>query len=204
MIGRFFIIVGCSFLLACGQDTNVPHGNTQIDTNAVPVALQNTNTTSSSKSYRQGDLVEELYEEILKNNTSLQALNDSIIYCQQHKGDSNILFFNYDRKSNDYYSSAKSLIANINDSVLAKNMLVALTESEERYTQKKITLTTLLNAIESKDKLISDKRIVLKIKRTLSQIEKFQDRNKPNSYPFQQIIKTQEQLLSKLDSTLKD
>jgi hypothetical protein len=186
-------------LLSCSE--NKPHVQQQ---QHVPQALveQNSDVRLFSKRYGN-DLVQELYNELLKNNSSLNAFENEVELIPEQKADSLDYYQTFTAKNNEYYSSAEHYITLIKDSVLKNRIKNLLAESKTKLEMSLTQHRNLVTEVEAKDNHLEDLHNAVKLMVTLPVMEKFQQENKPLTDPIKAISKKYDVLITKADSLLK-
>lgn len=145
-----------------------------------------------------GDLVDDLYQELVEKSPELKALENEL--SEINPRDTTAIFYNYDQKSDDYYNSVESHINGIRDSVMKQKMINLITKSNDKYTSQKAELLSLIKTINLKRSEINDYHNVLKIVLTIPLIEQYQKQHLPNKSPFEKVIEKENQLLEKTKS----
>jgi len=169
--------------IACNSPR--PHPEAAPET---PAALQENKSYEIGISKRGGhDLVEELYDELLKKDPELQRLEDMIAVLDEQKTDSLAAFRDYDNKVQSYYRSAGMHLGNINDSALRMEIKSLISNSESAYQNKISRHSRLIELIHAKDSSLADLHIVLKLVRTMSVMEKFQSDHLPSTTPAETV-----------------
>lgn len=186
-------------LLSCSE--NKPHVQQQ---QHVPQALveQNSDVRLFSKRYGN-DLVQDLYEELLKSDPSLNEFENAAAILPSQKKDSLAYFQTFTGKNEDYYSSAETYLSQIKDSVLKNRLKVLLTESKTKFETSLTAYHNLITQIEAKDNQINDLHNAVKLVVTLPVIEKYQKDNIPSVNPVKAINKKYDAVIAKADSVLK-
>ena len=171
--------------------------------NAV-VAAENSNVISSVGSqkgsrYSKGSsLIDAIYFEMIKDDKVLKALVEEI----------NLIRINSDElisqkqelliKPSEYYGEVNREIAMIKDSILKKEMKNFIKESSDNFTRKEKELEMVIKDLEINNGRINDYYSFFKIKKTLPEIEKYQNQNPLKLEELKKMIADQNQLLEKL------
>lgn len=186
------------FLVSCGgRQTD----NNTAKKTKTPKSLQDGKLKIKSYS-RSGDLIEELYQELIDKNPALKKLEDDIDAYRPEVYELDEKFEEYDSKSHSYYSSANYKATAITDSLLKNRILALIKSSNNKYLTKTAELNSLLKQISNNGATLDDHYSVLKIVLTLPIIEKYQDDNKPNKKEFINLLNQQEKLILKTDSLI--
>lgn len=145
-----------------------------------------------------GDLVDDLYQELVDKSPELKALENEL--SELNPRDTTAIFYNYDQKSDEYYGSAESYINGIRDSVMKQKMINLITKSSDKYISQKADLEDLVGTINKKRSDITNYHTALKIILTIPLIEQYQKQHLPNKSPFEKLIEKENQLLQKTKS----
>lgn len=178
------VLSGLLFLLCC---------NSQVQNNETEILSE------SSWSYkRSGSLVDELYNELVKESAELKSLEEAL---EEHRPKTMKLmekFNSYDGKSSSYYNAAKSEANSIIDTVLGARINALVKANADQYGQYTNELTALINTISGNGTRISDNHTVLKVVATLPVINRYQRENKPDKKEYLQHIQEQEKLIKRI------
>jgi hypothetical protein len=195
----YFVVIFCfSLLTSCGKAHRESNSEANTET---PVALQDDKLEIKSYS-RSGDIIEELYQELVDKNPALQKLETDIEEFRYQPDELKEMFNKYDGKSSSYYSSASCRVAAITDSILKKRIVTLISNSSKLYENKTKELNSLLKQISQNGSTITDHHTALKIVLTLPLIEKYQKDNLPSRKKFKTLIKTQTDLIQQTDSLI--
>jgi hypothetical protein len=149
------------------------------------------------------NLVDQLYDELVEQDSTLKRLEDYIDHLQNSQADSAKGINNFKGKMGNYYSNAALEVKSIQDSVLREKIKILLTRNIERYNSRVEKNNDLLKTINNKDVSISDLHTALKITRTLPVVEKYQKQTLPATKPLDGYIKQQDKTLGLLDTLLE-
>ena len=190
---NLLIITTLLLLFSCNEKTE----------NAV-VAAENSNIISSVGSqkgsiYSEGSsLIDAIYFEMIKDDKELQALHDEINLIGKNsfelvKKKKELLI-----KPSEYYTEVNREIAMIKDSILKKEMKNFIKESSDNFTRKEKELEMVIKDIKINNGRINDYYNFFKIKKTLPEIEKYQNQNPLKLEELKKMVEDQKQLLEKL------
>lgn len=190
---NFATIVILMLLVSCvGEQTD----KNQRSAAETPKALQDNKVDLKSYS-RSGDLVEQLYGELVDQTPELKKLEDDFVELSPKRAELNEKFLQYGMKSNHYYSTANNNASAVTDSLLRKKMIALITASQTKYTTKTTELNSLLAQMAKNGTTLSDHHAVLKIVLTLPIIEKYQSDHRPDAKEFKELMGQQENLLER-------
>lgn len=148
-----------------------------------PKALQGETKSSISRisDYRSGDLVEEIYSNMLEKRVDLKNLEDEIAAHSPKQNDSLQKYHRYMVKSTLYYGSANQAISTITDSVLKKQMLDIILSSNNRQKNRVAVINKMIAGLNKNDSTLENYHKVLKVMITLPVMEKFQQDELPDT-----------------------
>jgi hypothetical protein len=189
--------------VSCGENRNEkPKAEIQN-----PEALQDVSSSDFSSSIsktRGGNLIDELYNELVEKDSDLMKLETELDEFSQKPNETQNIFHSYDSKSKQYYGDANSYANQISDSIAKRKILNFIKQSSEKYEIKSKTIKELTNEISKNQTTLNDNHQILKIALTLPIIEKYQTDNLPKADTFNQTIGKQKELNKKiLDKTPK-
>ncbi|MGX5684233.1 hypothetical protein ACWKWW_06695 [Chryseobacterium cucumeris] len=153
------------------------------------------NTRYSS---REGNLVHEIYQELIKNDKALQDLDTRIDNIQKEAETSISEYDDIIGKSETYYNDATALSNSVTDSVTKKQIEKEIKASAEKYNVKTQTIRDLIAKIKANRTTLHDQYLVFKIRKTLPEIEKYQKAHPLKTDSLNQFINKQNKLLQEL------
>ncbi len=153
------------------------------------------NTRYSS---REGNLVHEIYQELIKNDKNLQDLDTRIDNIQKDAETSISEYDDIIGKSETYYNDASALLNSLTDSVTKKQIEKEIKASAEKYDVKTQTIRNLIAKIKANRTTLHDQYLVFKIRKTLPEIEKYQSAHPLKTDHLDQFINKQNKLLEEL------
>ncbi len=185
-------------LISCGDS---PQDSSTYEALKTPSDETSSFQKSSGRGY--GDLVEELYSEILSKDSELKKLEDNIDELHKNKNSSTKLFTEYNAKNNSYFSSAENHVSEIQDSLLKNKLKGLVNEQLTKYNSKIAEHKSLSKLIESQQLSISDLQHFLKVTRTLPLIDKYQEEHLPNTKSLKTYAKQQAKTIKTADTLSK-
>ncbi|QBZ98252.1 hypothetical protein [Flavobacterium sangjuense] len=150
----------------------------------------------SFRSGSRGNLVEELYQELVLNTPELQQLESDIDNLDTRETLDG--YYSYNRKSIDFYASARNQAELIKDSITRKKILAFIQKSNNAYFEKSKELDKLSKTIIDKEASIEDSHAILKIILTTSIIVKYQNENVPKKKELENMIKREDNLVKRI------
>lgn len=190
------MIISSVLMISCNDEET---SNKKVNQKETPKAFEE-NKLDIARYSSNGNLIEELYQELADKDPSLKNLETDLDAIHPKYGEANEEFNTYDAKSKNYYGSAEYLTSYISDSLLKIKINNLITSSKNNYHLKTKELSTIIEQISRNKTTIKDQHQVLKIVLTLPLIEKYQDENKPKASKFNEIINTQNNLIFRMDS----
>ncbi len=128
-----------------------------------------------------GDLVNNLYKEILSKNAELKDLETKLEILENSKQDSLNQYNSYNAKNESYYQNVDEHLKSINDSILRNKIRRLISCSLAKYNSNTAQFSKLLKTIDTKTRTLEDLHEVLIITSTLPIIEKYQNENLPST-----------------------
>jgi len=187
------LLTSSLFLLLFSCTENKPENKLIVEN-----AVENAESKSYSRYSKGQNIIDGIYNEQIKDDEKLKDFQKRFLSIQN---DSEIMKHLYDditRSSQNYYSDAETRAKNIMDSTLQKEVLNLLKNSSEKYDTKINKLNALkiqinLNFIE-----LNSFYDAYKIKKTLPEIEKYQDTHPLKTDSLENFVNKQNQLLEEL------
>ena len=189
----FFAASLILFLLSCTENKSE---NTPIVDNVVDNV--GSSVSGSFKSSRSDDMIDQIYFELIKNDKTLKALDDKIKNANQEAGK---VIFEYKEvfdKSESYYRDAEYHANAISDSLMKQGIIQSIKASSNQYALKIKEVKDLINLVNTNEKKMNDLYTVFKIKKTIPEIEKYQNAHPLKSDHLNTFIKNQNKLLDEL------
>lgn len=189
---NYIILISLMLFASCTTKT----GNDPAQT---PEALQD---DYSSLKRSKGDLVEELYQDLLKRDPVLKKLEENLNGFRSGSSEAIQPFHNYLDKSEDYYAAVNGRAKMIKDSLLMKRMQSLIAGHQKAYKSRTAELNSLLDTLATHNAQLNDHHSALKIVKTLPMIEKYQKENLPNTNELKKLIQQQEKMLKQMKDLL--
>ncbi|MCS3528883.1 hypothetical protein [Chryseobacterium sp. JUb7] len=185
-------------LTSCGENKseNKPLVENAVDN--VESSVSNSIAKNTRLSSREPDLVHQIYNEIIKNDKALQVLDHKVndIYNKTNEAVSE--YESIINKSDTYYNDAESLAKSVADSISKKEIEKVIKTSSEKYKLKTKQTKDIIEKINKNRETIRDTYIIFKIRKTLPEIEKYQNAHPLKTDSLENFIKKQNQLLNEL------
>lgn len=193
-----FILAGCHNRQQL-QDHRKQETPAPVET---PKALDDKTSYSFTKR-GEGNLVEELYEELVSKDAALKRLEDQIDELDKSQGDSAHSFFTFNQKNQSYYNIAESNVTEIKDSVLSEKIKLLVAGSLARYKSQISKHYDLLNTINAKKSTIEDLHHAVKIITTLAVMERYQRENLPGTKALKGYMQEEDKAIRLADTLVK-
>ena len=155
---------------------------------------------SSIYKKRGADLVEALYQEVVRNSEDLKNLERQIQEAKSDMQDSLESYTTYNEKNTSYYESAMKKAAGITDSAIRKNIMEAIRKSRENYMDTVASLHSMDSLLQQRTATLNNLHELLKIMATLPVIEDFQRTNLPPSGENEALLRRLDALITHVDS----
>jgi hypothetical protein len=162
-----------------------------------PEALQD-DFKIKSLSKRGGNLIEELYAELVEKDPELKKLETELDNFQETPSTTQTVFYNYNGKSDQFYANAKGFASQITDSLAKKRILDLIKKSNKKYESESKEINDLVEQISNSQNSMQDNHSILKIVLTIPLIEKYQTDNLPKKKQFLETIAKQKALDKKI------
>lgn len=183
-------------ILSCRE--NKPQQAAVIE-NAVDNAESSVSSSIKKNTYsRNGNFVHEIYQELIKNDKMLQDLDKKMETIDQEAEDAITEYDDVIHKSETYYNDATALSNSVTDSITKKQIEAEIKTSSDHYNVKTQAIKDLITKIKANRVTLHDQYIVFKIRKTLPEIEKYQNAHPLKTDSLTQFINKQNQLLEEL------
>lgn len=180
------------FMISCQE-------NKPADNNIIEEAAGNTESSSFVKRMsRSKAIIDAIYTEKIKDDERLTDFHKKFLSLQN---DSEVMKSLYDdviKSSENYYADAEIRTKNIMDSALQKEVLNLLKNSSEKYDVKINKLNALKIQVNFNVIQLNSFYDIYKIKKTLPEIEKYQEAHPLETDSLNNFISKQNQLLDQL------
>lgn len=182
-------------LLSCTENNR----QAPIVDNAVDNAESSVSSSIKKNTYsREGNLVHEIYQELIKNDKALQDLDKRIAVISKETEDAITEYDDVIQKSETYYNDAMALSNSVTDSATKKQIEKEIKASSEKYDIKTQTIRDLITKIKTNRTTVHDQYLIFKIRKTLPEIEKYQTAHPLKTDSLNQFINKQNKLLEEL------
>jgi len=163
-------------------------------------AVDNTNSSieSSFSSGRDDNMIDKIYSEIIKNDKKLSALDDRMVKIYEKQRKTLEQYDNILNKSKSYYRDANYQANSIIDSLLKHQIENQIKISSEKYNVRIKNVKTLISQLTKNTERMNDYYTAFKIRKTLPEIEKYQNAHPLKTDSLENFINKQNQLLNEL------
>lgn len=167
----FFASTLALSILSCQENKqqNPPIVENAVD-NAESVA------SGSFKSYRGNNItVDNVYSELIKGDKNLTALNYKIVKTLEETEKVLAVYNNVLETTNSYYQDANERTKAITDSLVKQQVQKEISASADRYDLKVKDITDHISQITKNNEKLVSTYTAFKIRKTLPEIEKYQN-----------------------------
>jgi len=167
---------------------------------AVENAVDNSESSVSGslKSSRSESMVDQIYSELLKNDKSLQALDDKLMKLSEESGKVLSTYGEILHKSEFFYADAYQQAGTIKDSLLKQQVEKEIKINSDNYDHKISKIKELTAKVNKNSDDINNLYTAFKIRKTLPEIEKYQNAHPLKTDGLNHFINKQNQLLNEL------
>ena len=141
-------------------------------------------TSGDIKGSRSGggkDLVEELYDQAVKQNDNLKSIEEGIEKFYKNKNEAIEKYNSFTSYNNRYYADAKTKAITIADAVAKQKANDIISKSEAAYRTKTADWQNTISTLNANERELNDLHALLQVFITEPIIAKFQNSELPNS-----------------------
>lgn len=181
-------------ILSCQENKqqNSPTVENAVDNAESPVS-------GSFKSYRGNNItVDNIYSELIKNDKNLAALNSRIVKTLEETEKVFAVYNSILETTNSYYQDANERTKDITDSLVKQQVEKEISASADRYDLKVKDITDHISQITKNNEKLVSTYTAFKIRKTLPEIEKYQNAHPLKIDSLNTFISKQNKLLEEL------
>ncbi|VFA40819.1 hypothetical protein [Chryseobacterium indologenes] len=168
-----------------------------VEDNAVDNA--ESSVSASFKSYRGNDTtVDNIYFELIKNDKKLTDLNTKIVKTFEETGKALAQYKSVLNTSASFYQDAAQQTKQIQDTLIRQQIEQEILASSEQYDLKVKNITDRINQITKNNETLTNLYTAFKIRKTLPEIEKYQNAHPLKTDSLDSFIGRQNKLLEEL------
>ncbi|MFP3590864.1 hypothetical protein [Chryseobacterium sp. SIMBA_038] len=160
------------------------------------------NADSSIKgSFESGhgeNIVHKIYVELMKNDKNLQILDDKVAKTDEETEKVTSQYNDVIDKTENYYTDANALTRAISDTILKQEINKEIKASSEKYQLKVKRIKDLIEQVGKNRVKLYDQYVIFQIKKTLPEIEKYQNAHPLKTDSLNNFINKQNTLLNEL------
>ena len=199
------LIVPVLFVMAYSTNKSSSTYNEQVPTNETPEALLDDKEYRTSSYSKRGnsDIITKLYQEALEKNSKLEKLNEAINNMGKWKSDSLRDYNNFSRTNNNYWTTAKRYINQLEDSGLKQSTLQTFLAIESNYRSKMAEYEKQMTVIKKKTLSLNDQLTLMKLFVTGSMMKNYQNNEKPSIKTLENIIDEYDKLIEETEEFTK-
>lgn len=180
-------------LLSCSENKSE---NKPIIKNAVDNA--DSSIKGSFESNRNENMIDNIYSELIKNDKKLSVLDDKITKTNEKLRKVTEQYEYVLNKSESYYRDADYEAKAITDSLLKHQIENQIKISSDQYDLKTKNVKNLISQLNKNTERMNDFYTAFKIKKTLPEIEKYQNAHPLKTDSLNNFINKQNTLLNEL------
>lgn len=185
-------------MCSCSENTSGSMKTTE-PTNVVEEAESYGSSSISKSGSRYGEnQVDKIYGVLMSKDENLKKLDERINSIQNESRKTISENGKVLATSAEYYKDAKSKTAAIIDSLAKNQTLEMIKQSEERFNVQSKKLRELIAQAQLNQEKINDTYIIFKIRKTIPEIEKYQNQNPIELKNLLTYINKQTQLIAEL------
>ncbi len=185
-------------MFSCSENTSGSLKTTE-PTNVIEEAESHGSSSISKSASRYGEnQVDKIYGVLMSKDENLKKLDEQINSLQNESRKTLSENGKVLATSAEYYKDAKSKTAGITDSVAKNETLEMIKQSEQRFNLQSKKLRELIAQAQLNQEKINDTYIIFKIRKTIPEIEKYQDQNPIELKNLLTYINKQTQLIAEL------
>lgn len=185
-------------MFSCSENTSGSLKTTE-PTNVIEEAESYGSSSISKSGSRYGEnQVDKIYGVLMSKDENLKNLDERISSVQNESRKTLSENGKVLATSAEYYKDAKSKTAGITDSLAKNQTLEMIKQSEERYNLQSKKLRELITQAQLNQEKINDTYIIFKIRKTIPEIEKYQNQNPIELKNLLTYINKQTQLIAEL------
>ncbi|MDR6735222.1 hypothetical protein [Sphingobacterium sp. 2149] len=182
------------FIISCQE-------NKQQNSPLVENAVDNAELAASGsfKSYRGNNItVDNIYSELMKDDKNLTALNSRIVKTLEETEKVLSVYNSVLETTNSYYQDANERTKAITDSIVKQQVEKEISASADRYDLKVKDITDHISQITKNNEKFVSTYTAFKIRKTLPEIEKYQNAHPLKTDSLYNFITKQDKLLEEL------
>lgn len=180
-------------LLSCRESQRQ---NPPIVENAIDNA--DSSVSGSFESYRDDNLIDKTYSELIKNDKNLKALDDKILKVRKESIELLRIYEDILGKSNAFYQEARYTAKSITDSLIKQQIEKEIQASANQYNLKTGNIVSLIAKVNTNNVHLNNLYNAFKIKKTLPEIEKYQNAHPLKTDSLDHFINKQNKLIEEL------
>lgn len=171
----------------------------------ISITVLITLTSGDSKRYGGGgrDMVEELYEQAVKQNDNLESIEEGIEKFAKKKTEALEKYNGYTSYNNRYYGDAKMKTSAISDATTRQRAGDLISKSEARYRAGLADWQNTISTLNTREKELNDLHVLLKIMISEPMMEKYQGRELPDNTKLKEAGNDLQQVIDRIRAITK-
>ena len=160
-------------------------------------------TSGTTRSNGGRDMVEELYDQAVKQNDNLKSIEDDIEKFDKKKQEAVEKYNSYNSYNTRYYQDARSYTATISDPATNKRAIDLISASEARYQTKITDWKATIASLNASEKELRNLHGFLKIMISEAMIDKSQNSGLPDSGKAKEVNGDIQKIIEKIRAITK-
>jgi hypothetical protein len=171
----------------------------------IAAIITTTLTSGIRKEYDGGyrNLVDELYEQAVKQNDNLESIEDDIEKFYKNRNEALEKYNSFTAYNNRYYTDARSKAATITDAATQQKANEVINKSETAYKSKLANWQATIATLNANEKELTNLHALLKIITTQPMIEKYQNDALPDNTKLREANGELQKVIEKIKAITK-
>lgn len=149
------------------------------------------------------DLVDEFYEQAVKQNSNLKSIEEGITAFYKKREDALEKYNSFTSYNSRYYADARSHTNNIPDAATKQRAAELISKSEAAYLAKLSNWQTSITSLNNKERELKSLHELLKLVITTPVLENYQQNNLPDNSKLNEATGDLQQLIDKIKAITK-
>lgn len=149
------------------------------------------------------DLVEELYDQAVKQNDALESIEVSIEKIYKNRNEAIEKYNSFTSYNNRYYTDAKAKASTITDTATKQRAYDLISKSEAAYKTKITNWENSISALNANEKELTNLHALLEIMIANTMIEKYQSTGLPDNTKLKEVNSDLLKVIEKIKAITK-
>ena len=155
------------------------------------------------KSYRGGNIINQLFKEAIEKNTALRDLVSQIEEIKNSKSDSTNTTKTFLGNNENYYKEVDKYLNNLEDTILQKRVRSIFEQSENTFNTNVRNQRKGLKLILEKSKTLEQQFSLMKLYIADAMMKNYQKENLPDTKPLEDLIENYDILIKETKTYIK-